>query len=682
MTIGKDTYWWTPRSWRCVLAVLLSSGLWLSLLGASGWAQIVTDGTVGPKTKVKPDGPHYVISDDLGQHHGQNLFHSFDSFNVHEGQSATFTGPPTVENIVSRVTGGDPSSINGNIGSTIPGVSLFLLNPYGVMFGPNASLSIGGSFHVSTADELRFADGRVMSTHLGGESFFSVASPVAFGFVGEQPAPIRVDRSNLRVQAGQTLSMVSGDISIADGALQAPGGALALEASGDVTIEGGSLQSPGGTLVLEARGKIELSDSTVLSTSGNGGGQIVIRGGQLTVDQSFVTADNTGNMDSPGIGVDIEVRDDLSVTNGAFIRSGVLGRGRAGDIRVRADRVTISDNASIVSLNVSRGESGDIVIEAADSVSVIDQDSDNVQTGILSFGGGQNEPNEVRVETSRLEMSGGVIGTPDTDLVQGRAGDVVLNVDQLILRRGAVIDSRSIEGARGGTIRVTAQDVLLSGNSQITTNAIEADGGDIEIDAEVVRLQDSSITATVEGSADTQGGNITISSESVVVVLERSRIEAEADAGQGGMIRIEGFLLSDPDSVVSADSDRGTDGTIVIRALLTTLISIPRLPQNFAQTTIVLNKPCAEQLRGGQVSSLVKTGRDGVPADPTGGLPSLMVGVIPGIDESSERGYGQDENPSARRTAPEGSEPELSQSVLMLDCPKTQPDRAAARRMH
>jgi filamentous hemagglutinin family protein len=682
MTIGDDTYRWTPRGWRCVLALLLSSGLWLSLFGASARAQIVTDGTAGSEPATELQGPHYTISDDLGEHRGRNLFHSFDRFNVHVGESATFTGPSTVENIVSRVTGSEASNINGNIGSTIPGVNLFLLNPNGVMFGPSARLSIGGSLHVSTADELRFADGRVMSTHLGGESSFSVASPVAFGFVREQPAPITVDRSDLRVQTGQTLSIVGGDITATGGSLQAPGGTLALvslAASGEVpvgeTVQGIELDP------IEAFGDIQLSDEVLLSTSGTGGGTIVIRAGQLTVDQAIVTADNTGNIDSPGVGIDIEVADDLTVTNGTFMRSGALGSGRAGDIRVRANRVTISDNASISSLNVSRGESGDIVIEAAESVSVIDHDGDDRQTGILSFGGGQNEPNEVRIKTSRLEMSGGVIGTPATDLVQGRAGNVVINVDQLIMRYGAVIDSRSIEGARGGTIRITAQDVWLSDNSQITTNAIGADGGDIEIDAGVLRLQDSSITSTVEGSEETRGGNISISSESVVVVLERSRIEAKAEAGQGGIIRIEGFLLSDPDSEVSADSDRGTDGTIVIRAAVNALDSITPLPQNFAQTTIVLSKPCAEQLRGGQVSSLVKTGRDGAPADPSGALPSLMVGVIPRSDGSSERGHGQDEVRPTRHTAPERSKPEPSQSVLMLDCPKTQPDRAAERGM-
>ena len=60
-------------------------------------------------------------------------------------------------NILSRVTGGQQSVIEGRRLSTIPGANLYLLNPSGVLFGPNTSLDVSGSFHVSTADYLRLA---------------------------------------------------------------------------------------------------------------------------------------------------------------------------------------------------------------------------------------------------------------------------------------------------------------------------------------------------------------------------------------------------------------------------------------------------------------------------------------------------------------------------------------------
>src|SRR5215813_10927970 len=104
-------------------------------------------------------GAAYAIPDSVGQIRGPNLFHSFGQFNLSRGESATFTGPNTIANIIGRVTGGSPSSIDGTIRSQIPGANLYLLNPSGVLFGPNASLDVQGSFHVSTADYLKMADG-------------------------------------------------------------------------------------------------------------------------------------------------------------------------------------------------------------------------------------------------------------------------------------------------------------------------------------------------------------------------------------------------------------------------------------------------------------------------------------------------------------------------------------------
>src|SRR5439155_4799153 len=123
------------------LPLLCCSFLLCTLLLPSSQAQITLDGSLGPRGALK--GPNYTISDDLGQIRGSNLFHSFGQFNLSRGESATFTGPNTIANILSRVTGGSPSNIDGTIRSQIPGANLFLLNPGGVIFGPNAGLKIG-----------------------------------------------------------------------------------------------------------------------------------------------------------------------------------------------------------------------------------------------------------------------------------------------------------------------------------------------------------------------------------------------------------------------------------------------------------------------------------------------------------------------------------------------------------
>src|SRR5579864_7785572 len=132
---------------------------WL-LLVAWGWnsaAQVVLDGKFGTSGALA--GPNYAITAAMGLTKGNNLFHSFTQFDLKAGDVATFSGPANIQNILSRVTGGNPSSINGTIRSDIAGANFFLINPSGIVFGPNAAVDVSGSFAATTANYLKLADG-------------------------------------------------------------------------------------------------------------------------------------------------------------------------------------------------------------------------------------------------------------------------------------------------------------------------------------------------------------------------------------------------------------------------------------------------------------------------------------------------------------------------------------------
>src|ERR671925_304555 len=128
--------------------LLLSGGLLLAVLCALSRAQgptaLTPDGTLG--TTVTRTGTVHTIAGGSRPGNGPNLFHSFDRFSVGTNDTASFTGPAGIANILSRVTGGQRSEIDGRLQSTIPGANLYLLNPSGVLVGPNASLDISGSF--------------------------------------------------------------------------------------------------------------------------------------------------------------------------------------------------------------------------------------------------------------------------------------------------------------------------------------------------------------------------------------------------------------------------------------------------------------------------------------------------------------------------------------------------------
>src|SRR3954464_6841798 len=132
---------------RAVPVAGLAMVLALPIRGARGQG-ITVDGRLSPAQTLA--GPDYAIGAELGQQVGGNLFHSFGAFGLNRGETATFRGTASVANVIGRVTGGAQSSIDGTVCSTMPRANLYLINPAGVVFGPNAQVVVSGSFHASS----------------------------------------------------------------------------------------------------------------------------------------------------------------------------------------------------------------------------------------------------------------------------------------------------------------------------------------------------------------------------------------------------------------------------------------------------------------------------------------------------------------------------------------------------
>ena len=171
-----------------------------------------------------PDGKvQYDITG--GTRAGTNLFHSFGDFNVPNHNIANFlnnTGLAT-DNILGRVTGGNVSNIFGIIQTTGFGnANLFLMNPAGIVFGPNASLNVGGSVTFTTADYLRLGDnGRFNAVpNATADTVLSTAPVTAYGFLGSNPGAITIQGSQLTVSERHGISLVGGNITIQNGTLE------------------------------------------------------------------------------------------------------------------------------------------------------------------------------------------------------------------------------------------------------------------------------------------------------------------------------------------------------------------------------------------------------------------------------------------------------------------------------
>ena len=526
--------------------------MWLVVSQAQVRTTLTPDSTLG--TTVTQNGNLYTIKGGTRPGNGPNLFHSFDRFSVGTGDTASFTGPTEIANILSRVTGGQRSDIDGTLRSEIPGAHLFLLNPSGVLFGPNARLDVRGSFHVSTADFLRFTDGAIFAAHLGEQSTLTVAAPAAFGFLGTTPGPITMRGSAFEVPAGQTLSVVGGDITLVGNGSPSPanpgptlgavGGRIQLvsvaspgEVGVDRVASAPDLRMEGFTRL----GRIDLSQGvvgTVGSSGSRNAGEIEVRGGQLTLtggsqfdastlgagrggtvtvqatealmltgSNSRLTSSTSGDGDAGRVFVKaplVSLKDQADIQARAVsVSQGSVPRGNAGEIEMQVGTLALSGAANISNSNGGQGKGGSVIIVATEAITLRDMSSRITSNAHSSGHGGQ-----IVVKAPSLSVTDGAGIRAQAD-ESGNAGDILVQVGMLTLSGRdnitniATSTTSATTTGRAGSVTVHATEAItLAGpRTEIGSSTRgSGDGGKVVVRAPMVRMQEgASINASTAG---------------------------------------------------------------------------------------------------------------------------------------------------------------------------------------
>lgn len=207
----------------------------------------ITAAPDGTGTVVTPGGGTFTITG--GTQSGTNQFHSFSQFGLTAGQTAAFQANPGVQNVLSRVTGGNPSVINGLIqltGGANP--NFYLMNPAGVLFGPNASLNVPAAFVTTTANGIGLGGGWFSA--VGGNNYAALngAPDGRFALTMAQPGAI-VNAGNL--QASGSIWLIGGTV-ISTGTLSSGGNGnddvVVVAANGTQIVQ---LSKPGNILSLQ-----------------------------------------------------------------------------------------------------------------------------------------------------------------------------------------------------------------------------------------------------------------------------------------------------------------------------------------------------------------------------------------------------------------------------------------------
>ncbi|MCP4694743.1 MAG: hypothetical protein GY859_42335 [Desulfobacterales bacterium] len=304
--------------------------------------------------------------------------------------------------------------------------------------------------------------------------------------------------------------------------------------------------------------------------------------------------------------------ENITLADNATITASSHGAGRAGDIRMNANRLFMNKGAAITSdSRVDMAGSGD-----AGNISVRMGSRVGLHKG----------------STMSTTTAGG-----------GDAGNIFVRADTITLdSRGTVLSdstSQKLYAGRAGNIRFHTDDLVMTAGGSVTTMAARADGGNIVMDIDDIGyMLDSGIITSVNTGGG-NGGNITIGNP-VFFIMNRSRIIANAWGGRGGNIDIRAdYFLRSADSIVEASSRFGSPGVIDITSLSIDLTrSLVSMPEDFLDASQWASTPCAAR-SGADVSSLVVLGRDAAPTSPADLL--ACPGYGPGIPET-------DDNPDRR----------------------------------
>ncbi|MBD2127269.1 CHAT domain-containing protein [Microcoleus sp. ZQ-A2] len=212
-----------------VVASLLTSLLLVRLSEPQlAWAQPIQGADDGTGTQVTPDGNRFDIQGGTLSHNGTNLFHSFTQFGLNSQQIANFLSNDSIQNILARVIGGDPSVINGLIQVTGGPSNLFLMNPAGIVFGTGASLNVPASFTATTATGIGFAGDKWFNAVGENDYQTLIGTPSLFAFDNKQLGVI-VNGGNLVVGEGQNLTLLGGNV-VNTGSLKAASGSIMIAA--------------------------------------------------------------------------------------------------------------------------------------------------------------------------------------------------------------------------------------------------------------------------------------------------------------------------------------------------------------------------------------------------------------------------------------------------------------------
>jgi filamentous hemagglutinin family protein len=490
------------------------------------------DKTLG--TQVSGTNNNFTVTGGLNR--GQTLFHSFKDFSIPTGGAANFNNPAGTRDIITRVTGNLFSDINGTLNSN--GANFLLINPNGVVFGPNARLNVGKAFAASTASGVDLIDGQgrqiTFGTKPGGDAPLLKINPNVFLNISRLNMGASVPKNPGIVNYGklqtnndsQYIGLIGGNVTLdgkyGGGKIIAPGGRVdlgGLNSAGTISTDAQGLVFGGNGLTL---GDVLLTNDASVSARANQTlgtvnpffSNLAVAGSNININANNLNVLNSGAKSNTGF---------AAIDNGLEQNSGVKTQ-PAGNINVNATGLVNLDNANIKNTlrPGAEGKIGDININA-NSLSLINKSIISSRTS------GKGNAGDININANSLSL----INNSDISTINlfgnGDAGDININANSLSLINSSDISTSNTLGkGNAGNINVkTTGDISIVGTTPQSTEVT------------TLKSNDSSISSDTNGQGNT--GKITIDTRGKLLLLNGGNIASRigpTGVGKGNDIKI------------------------------------------------------------------------------------------------------------------------------------------------
>lgn len=531
-----QVFWTSPSHQARFGCLLLSLGLQgaIALEYRPTLAQVLPDQSLGAESSIaNTAGPNQILITG-GAQRDRLLFHSFQALNVGQGETLLFTPSAQVETILSRVTGGSASQILGNLG-VLGNANLFLLNPKGILFGPQSQLSLAGSFIATTADRFTLGNQNFSAIDPSPPPLLTVNVPIGLGY-GANPGTI-VNQSigttglGLTVAPFQTLALLGGDVILDGGRITTASGRIELggfrngsvnlrsnlsgfsiEANpetslGSIRLQTGSsvtnallaanpFQNPDALLQVTGD-RLSLSTNSALQTANFS----ALPGIDLAVNTNYLDITTGAQLVSQTVGpgtsgqLRIKVSEDITIDGGSasdflgLSRIGTIvdGPGEAAEIDLQAGSLILNNGGAVISVTYGTGNAGPIQINLREDF-IASSPAVNfpiIRSGINMISLGPGGGSDIRINSKNILIeAGGVIESFITG--DGRVGNIIINVEEQTIIRGenpllseleSKISVPTFGRSDGGDLILNTKDLLIDQGGGIFTASAKLSNG-------------------------------------------------------------------------------------------------------------------------------------------------------------------------------------------------------------